>query len=269
MLPANNTSIMIFLSPVKTLSRLNQERNMSCFYQWFKLLFWRHPFTAEDPLVRKRCNAKSFKICSNKETNSFTSWKAWGRVIFQHDSETFICLFLFVSVFIFRFPNSHGYIHTLICINELISTENPEESGTEVPSSSSCAVPQHSNNVTSITKCNMSIFNWLKGEGISCIQRAYTLRHDGYAASSKYTRAYQQLMAPKECITMLWEVQCLHYPFITGMPCKPFSYCTEPTPARLFDQPPDWLTLCWVTDGLTGGLLEGKSIILWSEWREL
>ncbi len=149
-----------------------------CFYQLFKLSFWRHPFTAEDTLVRKQ----SFKICSNKETNSSTSWKAWGRVIFQQDSETFywlkwflknlsfsLCFSLYLSL---AKRNSHGYIHTLICINELISTENPEEGGTELPSSSSCAVPQHSNNVTSITKCNMSIFNWLKGEGISCIQRA-------------------------------------------------------------------------------------------------
>ncbi len=28
-----------------------------CFYQLFGLSFWRHPFTAEDPLVSKWCNA--------------------------------------------------------------------------------------------------------------------------------------------------------------------------------------------------------------------
>ncbi len=27
------------------------------FYQLFGLLFWRHPFTAEDPLLNKWCNA--------------------------------------------------------------------------------------------------------------------------------------------------------------------------------------------------------------------
>lgn len=35
--------------------------------------------------------------------------------------------------------------------------------------------------------------------------------------------------------------------------------------------PAHWLTdwgLCWVTDGLTGGLLEGKSIIFWIEIKE-
>ncbi len=32
--------------------------------------FWWHPFTAEDPLVSKLCNAKFLQICSDEETNS-------------------------------------------------------------------------------------------------------------------------------------------------------------------------------------------------------
>ncbi len=35
-----------------------------CFYQLFGLSFWRHPFTAEDPLVSKWCNATFLQICS-------------------------------------------------------------------------------------------------------------------------------------------------------------------------------------------------------------
>ncbi len=35
-----------------------------CFYQLFGHLFWRHPFTAEDPLLSKWCNAKFHQICS-------------------------------------------------------------------------------------------------------------------------------------------------------------------------------------------------------------
>ncbi len=50
-----------------------------CFYQLFGLSFWRHPFTAEDPLVNKRCNATFLQICSDEETNSSTSWMTWGR----------------------------------------------------------------------------------------------------------------------------------------------------------------------------------------------
>ncbi len=58
------------------------------YYKLFRLLvdycdvfiscldsFWRHPFTAEEPLVSKWCNATFLKICSD-ETNSSTSWMA-------------------------------------------------------------------------------------------------------------------------------------------------------------------------------------------------
>ncbi len=41
--------------------------------------FWRHPFTAEDPLVSKWCNATFLQICFHQETNSSSSWMAWGR----------------------------------------------------------------------------------------------------------------------------------------------------------------------------------------------
>ncbi len=42
-----------------------------CFYQLFRLSFWRHPFTAEDPLVSKWCNAVFLQICSDEETNTY------------------------------------------------------------------------------------------------------------------------------------------------------------------------------------------------------
>ncbi len=52
---------------------------------WRNLLWavWRHPFTAEDPLMSKWCDAKFLQISSNEETNSSTSWMAWGWVHFQ------------------------------------------------------------------------------------------------------------------------------------------------------------------------------------------
>ncbi len=40
------------------------------FYQLFGLSLWRHPFTTEDPLVSKWCNATFLQICSDEETNS-------------------------------------------------------------------------------------------------------------------------------------------------------------------------------------------------------
>ncbi len=35
-----------------------------CFYQ---LSFWRHPFTAKDPLMRKLCKATFLQICSDEQ----------------------------------------------------------------------------------------------------------------------------------------------------------------------------------------------------------
>ncbi len=53
-------------------------------YLWIIVMFlsavWtliqQHPFTAEDPLVSRWCNATLLKICSDEETNSSTSWMA-------------------------------------------------------------------------------------------------------------------------------------------------------------------------------------------------
>ncbi len=45
--------------------------------QLFWHSFWRHPFTAEDPLMSKWWNAKFPQICSDEEANSSTSWKGW------------------------------------------------------------------------------------------------------------------------------------------------------------------------------------------------
>ncbi len=62
-----------------------------CFYQLFGLSFWRHPFTAEDPLVSKLWNAIFLQICSDEETNASAIWMAWGWVHFQW--------FLFLTIF--------------------------------------------------------------------------------------------------------------------------------------------------------------------------
>ncbi len=45
-------------------------------------LDWRHPFTADDPLVSKWCNATFLQICSDEETNSSASWMAWECILF-------------------------------------------------------------------------------------------------------------------------------------------------------------------------------------------
>ncbi len=58
--------------------------NYVFFFQLFGLLFWRHPFTAEDPLVSKWCDATFLQTCSDEESNSSTSWIAWWWVHFQN-----------------------------------------------------------------------------------------------------------------------------------------------------------------------------------------
>ncbi len=50
---------------------------LSLFYLVLLLdSFWRHPFTADDPLVNNWCDAKFLQICFNEETNSWMSWRS-------------------------------------------------------------------------------------------------------------------------------------------------------------------------------------------------
>ncbi len=44
------------------------------FNQLFGLSFWRHPFTAEDPLVTKWCNATFLQTCSDEQTHLHLGW---------------------------------------------------------------------------------------------------------------------------------------------------------------------------------------------------
>ncbi len=49
-----------------------------CFYQLFGLSFWRHPFTAEDPLVMQCYISPNLM-----KKNSSRSWMAWGGAHFK------------------------------------------------------------------------------------------------------------------------------------------------------------------------------------------
>ncbi len=65
-----------------------------CFYQLFGLSIWRHPFTAELPLLSKWWNATFLQICSDEETNSSKSWMAWVLENIVH-FDVSVCLNLF------------------------------------------------------------------------------------------------------------------------------------------------------------------------------
>ncbi len=73
------------------------------FYQLFRHSFWRHPFTAEDPVMSMWCNAKFLQICSDEETNSSTSWMACGWVHFQ---QIFISEWT-IPFSVMKFPDHH------------------------------------------------------------------------------------------------------------------------------------------------------------------
>ncbi len=58
---------------------------LRCFYQLFGLSFWRHPFTAEHPLLSLEEGDVMLHLSkTDKETNSSTSWKVWGWVQYFH-----------------------------------------------------------------------------------------------------------------------------------------------------------------------------------------
>ncbi len=69
-----------------------------CFYQLFGLSFWRHPFTAEDPLVSKWCNATFLQICPDEETNLSTEkmcvWLSLMWSMIANNIQSTVVLFL-------------------------------------------------------------------------------------------------------------------------------------------------------------------------------
>ncbi len=74
-----------------------------CFYQLFRLSFWRHPFTAEDPLLSKWCNATFLQICSHEETHLHLEWpeSIWSKYIFLGSVILLFCIKWFITSLFF------------------------------------------------------------------------------------------------------------------------------------------------------------------------
>ncbi len=66
----------LFITKIQLFTSQVVNRWTGVLYITWTLIFWRHPFTAEDPLVSKSCDAIFLQICSYIETNSSTSWMA-------------------------------------------------------------------------------------------------------------------------------------------------------------------------------------------------
>ncbi len=61
-----------------------------CFYHLFGLSFWRHPFTAEDPLLSKWCNATFLQIWWRNKLIYCTSWMTCRWVHFQQSLQSIV-----------------------------------------------------------------------------------------------------------------------------------------------------------------------------------
>ncbi len=74
---------------------------MDGLYQLFDLSFWWHPFTPEDPPVMLNFSE------SNEETNSFTSWIAWG--VSEYLADVHFCVNLSFQC------NTAKYVYHVFC----------------------------------------------------------------------------------------------------------------------------------------------------------
>ncbi len=72
----------------------------------FGLSFWRHPLTAEDPLLSKSCNATFLQTSSDEETNSSTSWMTWGNC----SENVHFCVNDYFKLFIIRPTDNIAHI---------------------------------------------------------------------------------------------------------------------------------------------------------------
>ncbi len=99
-----------------------------CFYQLglsFGLLFWWHPFTAEDPLINT-----FLKICSHKETHLHLGWPEGKHIyIYMKNRSIFFSMLRFLGptinhqssrLLIFTFPAEY-YLPRSVCVDIIFS----------------------------------------------------------------------------------------------------------------------------------------------------
>ncbi len=88
------------------------------FYQLFELSFWWHPFTAEDPLVSKWCNAKFPQIFSDEITLRFNNLKCpeyiFSQILAEVDLFDMPCSYLYCSLDVLFFMWFTWRLH-LVC----------------------------------------------------------------------------------------------------------------------------------------------------------
>ncbi len=90
-----------------------------CFYQLFGLSFWRHPFTSEDPLVSKWCNAKFLQICSDDKLiyilDGMRASKFSAKFHFWMSFTLIFCISCYFYIICFNFNVSFSFKHFVKC----------------------------------------------------------------------------------------------------------------------------------------------------------
>ncbi len=138
---------------------------------WITVTFlsnvWIHPFTADDPLVSKWCNAISSKfsqICSNEEINSFISWMTWGLTIslislfptpFLMGCMLFLFEFNILYVALFYWWNGNSWKYWSCCpANVVRCTDRPVCISSAAPWMSPCAEAHNRGVVSGMRGCH-------------------------------------------------------------------------------------------------------------------
>ncbi len=90
------------------------------FYQLFGLSFWRHPFTAEDPLVSKRCTIMAKNIGTLGKYEKWGETSLWNKCFSQihighnywHPKKFLWVKYLYIFPFIFTILSTPGWLWT-------------------------------------------------------------------------------------------------------------------------------------------------------------
>ncbi len=75
--------LLLFISDKTLIDGLEWCGLLWCFISCLDSFFWRHPFTAEDPLVSKWCNATFLQICYDEKANFSSKLSFLGKLFLQ------------------------------------------------------------------------------------------------------------------------------------------------------------------------------------------
>ncbi len=169
-------------------------------YQLFGLSFWRHPFTAKDPLVSKWCNVTFLQICSDEETNSSKSRMAWEWV-----KHIFLFSWTISSIYILIwkwYSCKHSYSHLYMQTN----SSPPKPCWVFLAGRSwSCWSPEHLRRGRPGRRWDME--NYMCPEALSPVSTVQDMRRAHHPVGSWATE--QMLWDKSQCLN-----SCKYYTYL-------------------------------------------------------